>query len=331
MTADHIKQLMIKSPSRYIKRLLAIFISLLCLSCSQEPQQPFRIGTNNWPGYEPLYLARHNQYWENQNIKLTEYPNNTEVLRSFRNRSIEAACVTLDEALLLKQYQIDFKIILITDISNGGDVIISRPYIQSVKELDGKRIGVESSALGAYVITRALELNDLDINQIQIKHLPVDKHISAYSDNEIDAVVTFEPIRTQLLAGGAREIFSSKEIPGEIVDVMLVRTESIQKHNKQLIHVLKGWFKAVDDLKTNSKDSAKIISKRIKISAKDVIASYDGLKLPNLDDNKILIGGKQPIMLNNIQYLRKVMTEQNLLHPDTNTQDLLDASLLNQL
>lgn len=202
-------------------RILSFFLwGLLVLSNTCAYSSDFiRIGTNVWPGYEPFYLARELGFYESDAIKLVEYPSASEVLRAFRNQSIEAAALTLDEVLSLNQAGIPVSVILILDISNGGDTIISQPEVKSFEELKGKNIAVETGALGAYMISRALEINQFSLSDVNIKHIDVDGHEEAYNTRKVDAVVTFEPVRTKLLAKGGHELFTSKQIPNEIIDV----------------------------------------------------------------------------------------------------------------
>jgi len=296
-------------------------------ACSEPARELFRIGSNLWPGYEPLFLARNNKYFDDS-IRLVEYPNATEVLRAFRNRSLEAACLTLDEALLLRQYNLPVTIILVTDISAGADAIIARHGINSMRQLVGKTIAVESGALGAYVITRALEKNHMSLQQINIRHLSVDQHSTAFNNPDIDAVVTYEPMRTRLLAQGAQQIFSSSDIPGEIVDVMVINNEYMDKHRTQARAVIQGWFHALQDLKDKPLQSAKLISRRQKISPQQVLASYQGMRLPSLEENKRLLGGEKPELMKHIKRLKNVMEIEHLLQPDVSISDLLSDQFL---
>ena len=77
-------------------RITAIIISvslfsaiLLNIGCHKEPTALVRIGTNVWPGYEPLYLARELGYYKDLNVRLVEYPSASEVIRAFKNKNLE--------------------------------------------------------------------------------------------------------------------------------------------------------------------------------------------------------------------------------------------------
>jgi NitT/TauT family transport system substrate-binding protein len=214
--------------------------------CNQPEPQVLRLGTNIWPGYEPLYLAKEIDSFPSNKVRLIEYSSASDVIRAFRNKALEMASLTLDEALLLIQDNIPLKVILVHDISNGADTILARPGITSMQDIIGKRVAVESGALGAYVITRALEINKLSLNDIVIKHINVNQHENAYKNNQVDVVVNFEPVRTRLLNQGAKEIFTSKEIHGEIVDVLVVHEEVFNQNRSTLKEIINSWFTALD-------------------------------------------------------------------------------------
>ena len=311
-----------------VKYLLIILLGLTMLGCNQPEPQILRLGTNIWPGYEPLYLAREIESLPSNKVRLVEYSSASDVIRAFRNKALEMASLTLDEVLLLVQDDIPVKVILVHDISNGADTILARPDITSMKDIKGKRVAVESGALGAYVITRALEINKLSLKDIVIKHLNVSKHENAYKNNQVDVVVNFEPVRTRLINNGAKEIFTSKEIYGEIVDVLVVHEEVFKQNKSTLKEIINGWFIALDYFSQQPKLAANIMAKRMNVSPQEVISSFEGLELPNRKINHSLIGGKKPKLKKTIQHLNRVLKDNKLLIKDVKDSDILNESLL---
>lgn len=124
-------------------------MALLLLSCGPAPEPLLRIGTNTWPGYEPLYLARSLGYYEGSPITLVELTSASEVIHALRSGTLEGAALTLDEVLTLLDDGFDLKVVLVMDFSNGGDVLLAKPGIDSTADLRGKRIAVEYTAVGA--------------------------------------------------------------------------------------------------------------------------------------------------------------------------------------
>ncbi len=309
------------------RSLLAAFGLLLCSSLLAEPV--LRVGTNLWPGYEPLYLAREigNNDWD-QATRLVEYPSATEVLRAFRNRAIEAAGLTLDEVLLLRQDQVPVKVVLVMDISAGGDVIIARKGIDEVKQLAGKRVGVESGALGAYMLTRALEIHGLPLQEIDIVHLDVSGHRQAFESGQVDAVVTFDPVRTQLLAAGGRVIFDSREIPGEVVDVLVVYEQTLQEQPERIAQLVENWFRALALIEKEPRRAASLMGRRLSLSADQVLDSYQGLHLPGIAENHRLLHRQQADLSKTLNRLHRVMVERQLLSHEVRIDQLLTPAYL---
>lgn len=129
---------------RRIFSLLLVVWVLTAGACTERTSPPLRLGTNVWPGYEPLYLARALDYLNPSTVTLVEYLSASEVIRAFRNQTLEAAALTLDEVLLLQQHNVPVHVFLVTDISHGGDTILGNPTLARFVDLAGKRVGVVS-------------------------------------------------------------------------------------------------------------------------------------------------------------------------------------------
>lgn len=305
--------------------ILALFIGILVLaSCSKAPLMPLRVAVNLWPGYETLYLARSLGYYDNTPVKLVDFPSGTEQVRAFRNGSVDAAAISLDQALVLATTHPDIRIISIMDFSEGGDVILSKPGISNLKELKGKRVGVEVGALGAYIITRALEQVNLSTQDVQIVSLGLSEHERAFQDGTVDAVVTFGPARTKLLAAGAKQIFDSSQIPGEIVDVLLVRENMIQEQPETVQSLINGRFRALDYLAKNPQDSAIRVAPRTGVTPQQFLDSLKGLRSPDLQENQKLLGKTDPSLLKTTIRLVDIMLENKLLPQKVDAAPLLD-------
>ncbi len=310
--------------NNYMKKsnLFFLLFILLFLSCKPQETPLVRIGTNIWTGYEPLYLAKSLGSFKKSNIRLIQYDSATEVLRAFRNRVLEGASLTLDEVLLLKQDKIPIKIILVHDVSHGGDVILARPPIKSMKDLIGKKVAVESNALGAYVITRALEKNNMSPNDIKILSIDVNAHESAYHSQKVDAVVTFDPARTKILKAGANEIFSSKEIPNEIIDVMVIHDDVVKKNPIIVNQIHDAWFEAVKYLSDHPDKASSILAKRQKITPQKVLDNFKYIHIPTKEENYNFIKRNPPLLINNIQLLNRVLLQYKLIKSKVDTTDL---------
>ncbi len=311
-----------------IATLMSVFV---LVSCSKEPPSPLRVATNLWPGYETLYLARSLGYYKDTPIQLVDLPSGTEEVRAFRNKEIEAAGISLDQALVLAETNSDVRIVTVMDFSEGGDVILAKPNIPSLKALKGKRVGVEANALGAYVITRAMEKAGLSTKDIQIVSLGLSEHERAFKSGKVDAVVTFGPARTKLLSTGAKQLFDSSQIPGEIVDVLVVRETVIANQPDAVKALIKGRFQALEYLNNHPEDAARQVAPRTRVTPKQFLDSVKGLRSPDLQQNQKLLGKADSSLLKATHQLVKVMVENKLLSTPIDPAPLLDDRIVNEV
>lgn len=314
----------------FLFTVLAFLVTMLG-SCIHRPLSPLRVGANVWPGYESLYLARDLGYYDNSAIQLIDYPSATEVSRALRNGNLEVAALTLDETLTLAATNPDIRVVLITDISAGGDAIIAQSDIKTLAEIKGRTVGVEATALGAFVITRALEQVGLYPEDIEIVSLGVSEHETAFKQGDVDAVVTFEPVRSNLLSAGAHVVFDSNQIPGEIVDVLVVSKSVLDSRRKNLDILIKGWFRALSYLDKNPQDAAERMAPREGIDAEQFLASLELLHIPSLKENQELLSKADPTLINVTKNLSELMFEKELLQKELETRSLLDQSLVDTL
>lgn len=308
------------------KWLGPLAVVLLC-ACHPSDQPALRVGSNTWPGYEPLYIAQELGHYPTQELKVINFPSAVEVMRAYRNGVLDIAALTVDEALTIAVDDPDRHVIfLVADYSAGADVIVARPPIQSMAELRGRRIGAEGNALGALMLTRALALSGLTLADIEFVPLGLQQHEMAYEQGWVDAVVTFEPRRTRLLAAGAREVFSSKQIPGEVIDVLMARKSVLRARRATVERLVRGWFVAVAALGAERRDVIERAARRIGLTAEQYRAALNGVHLIDWAENHRLLVGRA--LVPQLHSVADLMVRHALLARVPAVESLLEASFL---
>ena len=283
-------------------------------ACSEPNKQTLRIGTNVWPGYEPLYLARELGYLNRDEIRLVEYTSTSQVLKAYRNGLLDSAAVTLDEAIMLLETGEEFRIVLVMDVSNGADALLGQASLKSIEDLKGKRIGVEHTALGAYFLYRIIELTALNEQDITIVSQEVNQHVRSFKEKQIDAVITFDPARSDIIQNGGNVLFDSTQIPGEIVDVLIVRAEKMKLLEKNINDLKYAWFKAVGNIQRSPNKYAKTIDKRMRVGEENVMTMFEGLAFPDKVKNELLLNSTEgQNLLISSKKLARIMSENGLM------------------
>ena len=258
--------------------LLLILCSTL-LGCS-DPSDNLRIGSNRWLGYGPLYIADDLRWLEPSGFRLLEYPSASGVLRAFRNGMLDAAMLTLDETLRLLAAGHDLEILLITNVSAGADVVYAMPPLRDPSDLAGARIGVETSALGAFFLAQILDRGGLTREQVSIVNLPVQEHRNAMREGTIDAVVTFSSEGPALLEMGARQIADSRDVPAEIIDVLVVDRQRVAPPARRRLQAL--WHESLARWRHSPDYIDTVLMRRLGLDADALRLTREGLLMGDL-------------------------------------------------
>jgi NitT/TauT family transport system substrate-binding protein len=239
--------------------------------------------------------------------------------------------MTLDETLLLTEDVADIRVVMVADVSNGADVILAKPELGSVKDLKGHRIGAETTALGAYVLLRALQLSGLTREDVEIVPLEFSEDEAAFTHGIVDAVVTYEPTRTKLCNVGARQIFDSSQMPGEIVDVLVMRAEYVRAHPDAVQRLLRSFYRAQGYFKERPEDFLRIAAARENNTPEEFRSSLTLLRLLDVNESRAMLTGQPPPLLKIARSLATLMVDQKLLLKTVDAESLFDERMLDRI
>ena len=152
--------------------------------------------------------------------------------------------------------------------------------------------------------------------------MTVNNHNEAYRSGKVDALVTFEPERTKLVAAGAKQLFDSSMIEGRIIDVLAVLPETIEKSPKILKKLVDAHFKALRFKLQYPDEAGKIIGRRMKLTVPETLASFSGLNLPDKKENLSLFEGSPSKLDRSAKTLIEIMQRSNLLNNSVNVENL---------
>lgn len=254
-------------------RHILVFTLLLCLGACGTKTQPIRIATNPWPGYELLHLAEQLGYFEQAQvpIKLVQMNSLADSLREYQAGRVDGLTSTLVEVVQAQRQQAaPLKVVLLADYSNGGDLIITRKENPTMASLKGKRIGCEVSALGLVVLVKPLALQGLSITDVTLVNIEQLSGEKALIEGELDALVTYPPVSVNLLSQpNFHAVFSSREIPSGILDVVTIAAEQLNKHPQLPQQLMQVWGRAYQYLQEHPQDAYARMAQRENISPED--------------------------------------------------------------
>ncbi|MDH5516387.1 MAG: ABC transporter substrate-binding protein [Gammaproteobacteria bacterium] len=307
---------------------IAAVILLLLSSCVDQPEQTIRIGSSPWSGYEPLFLSRQLGYLDEDSVSLFELPSADITMEAFRNHSIDIAPLPLDGVLELLQDGTKLRIILVMDVSNGGDVALVSPDIKKISDIKGKRVVAVNIPLGLYMVRRLLDKAGLERKDINLQLITETEMVDYYKRGLADVIITYDPVKTALQKVGMKVIFDSTEIPNEIFDVLVVHEDVYQRQTNEVCGIVKTWFKTLHYMEQNPAAAAKKISRRIGVTEADFQTMMSGIVIPDQTRVMEMLGGSSPALLAPANRLVSLLVKEGLLRDKVDVSTAIDAQFI---
>lgn len=122
---------------------------------------------------------------------------------------------------------VDTTALIVGDFSNGNDGIVLKEG-DSVEALAGQNVNLVELSVSHYLLARALDSAGLSERDLTVVNTSDADMIAAYATDDVTAVVTWNPLLSEIEATpGSTKVFDSSNIPGEIIDIMMVNTETL--------------------------------------------------------------------------------------------------------
>lgn len=306
-----------------LKTGVLLMAGLLASGCEPVGEPPIRVGSNVWAGYEALYLARTLGLYPDNQVALKELSSSTEVLRAFRQGQLDVAALTLDEVLRLSEQVDDLQILLVTNISDGADKVISRPEIDNIKALKGKRIAVEENSVGLYLLYQALQSAELQLDEVILLPSTINQHLQLMQSYRADAVVTFDPTAYKLQQLGFKTLLDSTQIDSKILDVVVSRKALIKQRPKAIENLLTAYWQAHAVLVDQPQQAYPYVAQRLNVDEAALPAIYQNLIMPDQALNQQLLSQDLITIINDTG---NFLLRQGLLQTPPDAAALLDIA-----
>jgi NitT/TauT family transport system substrate-binding protein len=295
------------------------------VACGDPPQPPLAVGLNTWVGYDPLVLARDRGLCDTKQVKVVELISSAEALRHLRNGLLDAAGLTMDEALRLVDSGFDVRIVALLDTSAGADVVVAAPHITSLQKLRGEHIAVEEATVGTLVLERLLQKAQLRREDVTVLRLDATQHKTALLSDRVAAAVSYAPIDSAIRAQGFRPIFDSRQMPGEIVDVLVVRTEVLRDRPGAVDALMAAWAAGLNVMQLDPSGAATSLAPGADLTTAQYKAVQRGLRFYTPAESLAMLAGDPPPLAAQGEAVARLMLDLGLLGQAPNWAALIDT------
>lgn len=241
------------------------------------------LGTVVWVGYGPFYVAEAMDMFKKHglSVKLQVFNDPALIPSALASGSLQGAMVTYDQLIGQVAKGLTQRVVMPIDYSNGGDAIVAAKSITKISDFKGKKIGFNPLSPSDFLLSYALKSNGMSDKDISPVNMTPEAVPAAMASGQMPLGVTYEPSLSQVLSQGKGQkfhvVYSSKDAPGLIADVLVFDEKYIKSNPKEITGVMKGYLEGLAYMKSKPDESAKIIGKFMGVSAKEVKEQLTGV------------------------------------------------------
>lgn len=285
--------------SNFFRRWLARVVLPVAAACTFGAQaaQPLSIGYSDWPGWVAWQVAIDKGWFKEAGVDVKfEWFDYSASMDAFAAGKIDAVTMTNGDALVTGSGGGKSVMLMLTDYSNGNDMIVAKPGIKSLKDLKGKKIALEQGLVEHLLLLNGLKKAGLKESDVTLVNVKTNETPQTLASKDIAAVGAWQPVAGEAMKAvpGAKPIYTSADEPGLIYDVLAASPTSAKNRRAEWLKVLKVWDRVVayiNDPKTQP-DAVKIMAAKSGISPAEYLPLLRGTKLLSLEEGrKIYVKG----------------------------------------
>jgi len=252
---------------------------------------PIKIGYSDWPGYTVLEVAKQKGWFKDAGLDVDlVWFDYLPSIDAFSAGKVDAVTIVASDALVTGATGGKSKIVALLDYSEGSDMIVGAPGINSIKDLKGKKVGVEVTLVEHMLLLQALKDNGMTQSDVELVNTATDKTPETLASGKVAAIGAWYPISGQALkqVPGSKRLFTSSEAKGLIYDVLAVSPTSYAAHKEDWAKIAAIYYKCVDYLKDpkTADDAVKIMSAKVGADAAEYAKNVPGTHFLTLAEAK---------------------------------------------
>ena len=148
---------------------------------------------------------------------------------------------------------VDSTALIVGDFSNGNDGIVLKGTDQLAK-IKGQRVNLVELSVSHYLLARGLESVNLKEKDLKVVNTSDADLVAAFNSKDVTAAVTWNPLLSEISAiPKANKVFDSSQIPGEIIDLMVVNTKTLKQNPKFGKALVGAWYEIMGLMQSTEK------------------------------------------------------------------------------
>ncbi len=234
--------------------LLICFLSLSALGSEKDTDKPsFKLAWSIYVGWMPWEYADAKgivDKWADRygiDIEVVQVNDYIESVNQYTAGQFDAVMATnMDILTIAAASGVDSTALIVGDYSNGNDAVVLR-NTDKLAAIRGQRVHLVELSVSHYLLARALDSVGLSERDITLVNTSDADMVSAWAGTGVPAIVTWNPMLAEIRdLPAANPVFDSSQIPGEILDLTVVNTETLKAHPELGSALAGAWYETID-------------------------------------------------------------------------------------
>jgi NitT/TauT family transport system substrate-binding protein len=233
--------------------LLGILAASAALPAFAAERTSFNVAWSIYVGWMPWDYADRSgilKKWADKygiKIKLTQVNEYVESINQYTAGTFDACVMTnMDMLTIPAAGGVDSTALIVGDYSNGNDGVVLKGKGKTLTDIKGQKVNLVELSVSHYLLARALQSAGLRERDLKVINTSDADIVAAFSAPATTAVVTWKPqLSAVLSAPNAQLVFDSSKIPGEILDLMVVKTDVLTANPKLGKALVGAWYETL--------------------------------------------------------------------------------------
>lgn len=256
-------------------------IGLLLGPAPAQAKDKFRVAWSIYVGWMPWDYGEQSgivKKWADKygiEIEVVQINDYIESINQYTAGGFDGCVMTNMDALTIPAAGgVDSTALIVGDFSNGNDGIVLKGK-QALADIKGQQVNLVELSVSHYLLARALESIGASEQDLTVVNTSDADMVSAYASSDVTSVVTWNPLLSEILATpNSYKVFDSSQIPGEIIDMMVVNTETLNANPKLGKALTGAWYEIMSIMSADDKAGIAARTQMAEASGTD-LAGYD--------------------------------------------------------
>lgn len=278
--------------TRYLAAcLLGMALWSAMLSTGRASGVPLRLGYSDWPGWVAWQIAIDKGWLKQAGLDVSfDWFDYSASIDAFTAGRLDGDFMTNGDALVTGAGGARNVMVMVTDYSNGNDMIVARPGIRSLQELKGRKIGIEIGLVEHLLLLDGLKKAGMSPQDVTLVNTKTNETPQVLASGQVDAVGAWQPNSGLAMhtVPGAHPVYSSAQAPGMIYDVLVVRPATLAAHRAEFLRLIQVWQHIVDYINdpNTQADAVRIMAARVGLTPMQYQRLLAGTHLIGISEGK---------------------------------------------